>query len=70
MCLHFFYSIDAPNRAENYQKRSTEFEKHSKNMAGTAAALAKSGMITDRKLADALISTSGKVNKAILMHLH
>ncbi len=52
---------DTANREENYQKKSADFEAHSKKMAATAAALAKSGVVTDRKLADALISTSRKV---------
>ena len=53
--------LDAANRAENYAKKASEFEHHSKRMADTAATLAKTGGVTDRKLANALISTSGKV---------
>ncbi len=56
---------DTANREENYQKKSADFEAHSKKMAATAAALAKSGVITDRKLADALISTSRKVRGVV-----
>ena len=62
----FQLSLSAPqgtaNREENYEQKATEFEKHSKKMAATAAALAKSGVVKDRKLADDLISTSGKVS--------
>ena len=39
----------------------TDFEHHSKKMADTASALAKSGIVTDRVLADKLIRTAGKV---------
>ena len=45
-------------------KKAADFQKHSKSMADTAAALAKSGGITDRKLADDLIRTAGKVREA------
>ena len=55
-------STGTANREENYEQKATEFEKHSKKMAATAAALAKSGVVKDRKLADDLISTSGKVS--------
>ncbi len=53
---------ETANREENYQKKSEQFETHSKKMAATAAALAKSGVVTDRKLANDLISTSAKVS--------
>ena len=55
-------STDAPNREENYAKKASEFEHHSKRMADTAATLAKTGGVTDRKMANDLISTSGKVS--------
>ena len=44
-----------------FVKRAAEFQKHSKSMADTASALAKSGGVTDRKTADDLIRTAGKV---------
>ena len=63
-------TLGTANREENYQQKSEEFEKHSKKMAATAAALAKSGVITDRKLADDLISTSAKVRGCGLHFVH
>ena len=52
---------DVPNREETFVKRAADFQAHSKSMANTAAALAKSGAVTDRKLADDLIFTATKV---------
>ena len=52
---------DTPARDETYGKRVSDFQQHAKKMADTAAALAKSGVVTDRVLADDLIRTSGKV---------
>ena len=52
---------DTANREETYGKRAVDFQQHSKKMADTASALAKTGGITDRKLADDLIATAGKV---------
>ena len=46
-------------------KKAAEFQKHSKSMADTASALAKSGGVTDRKLADALIRTAAKVGRRV-----
>ena len=46
-----------------YVKRAADFKQHAGKMSGTASALAKSGIITDRKLADDLISTAGKVRR-------
>ena len=53
--------VGTANREENYAKKAADFEHHSKRMADTASALAKTGGVTDRKLANDLISTSGKV---------
>ena len=58
-------TLDAANRDANYAKKVTEFEQHSKKMADTASALAKTGGVTDRKVANDLISTSGKVRNII-----
>ena len=52
---------DAQNRAENYAAKSESFQTHSKKMAETANSLARSGVVTDRQLADDLIRTSKKV---------
>lgn len=68
MYLHsaLLYSCaDVPNREEVFVKRAAEFQKHSKSMADTATALAKSGAVTDRKQADDLIRTAAKVR-----HVH
>lgn len=43
-------------------EKAAAFQKHSKSMADTASALAKSGGVTDRKMADELIRTAGKVH--------
>ncbi|KAL5479938.1 hypothetical protein EMCRGX_G023541 [Ephydatia muelleri] len=53
--------LNAPARAENYVKRVTDFQDHSKKMADTAVALAKSGIVTDKNLADSLLLTAGKL---------
>ena len=42
-------------------EKAAAFQKHSKSMADTASSLAKSGVVTDRKMADELIRTAGKV---------
>ena len=55
------------NREENYAKKAADFEHHSKKMADTATTLAKTGGVTDRKLANDLISTSGKVCTCIIL---
>ena len=44
-----------------FVKKAAAFQKHSKSMADTASALAKSGGVTDKKMADDLIRTAGKV---------
>ena len=73
---HTHTHTDTPNREETYNKRATNFQHHAKQMADTAAALAKSGGVTDRKLANDLISTSAKVREIekkkipANMHLH
>lgn len=55
------YSADVADRAEIYEEKSTDFQAHSKKMTDTANSLAKSGVITDRKLANDILSTSKKV---------
>jgi len=57
----FFSTLDTPNREEVFVKRAADFKQHAGKMSDTATALAKSGIVTDRKLADDLISTAGKV---------
>ena len=42
-------------------KKAAAFQKHSKSMADTAASLAKSGAVTDKRMADELIRTAAKV---------
>ena len=54
-------TLDTPNREEVFVKRAADFKQHAGKMSDTATALAKSGIVTDRKLADDLISTAGKV---------
>jgi len=54
-------TVDTPNREEVFVKRAADFKQHAGKMSDTATALAKSGIVTDRKLADDLISTAGKV---------
>ena len=56
--------LDAQNRAENYATQSENFQAHSKKMAETATALAKSGIVTDKQLSHDLISTAKKVGRA------
>ena len=64
---HLVYpTLDTANREANYAKKVTEFEQHSKKMADTASALAKTGGVTDRKVANDLISTSGKVHTYVI----
>ena len=55
---------DVPDREEVFVKKAAAFQKHSKSMADTAAALAKSGAVTDKKMADDLIRTAAKVEIA------
>ena len=55
---HDWIDTGTANREENYAKKAADFEHHSKRMADTASALAKTGGVTDRKLANDLISTS------------
>lgn len=54
-------TLDVPDREEVFVKKAAAFQKHSKSMADTAAALAKSGAVTDKKMADDLIRTAAKV---------
>jgi len=49
------------NRQADYETKASEFEAHAKKMVDTASSLAKSGIITDRKLANDILSTSKKV---------
>ncbi len=63
------------NRQEEYDTKSTEFETHSKKMVDTASTLAKSGVVTDRKLANDILSTAKKVsqlatNLSIIQNFH
>ena len=44
-------------------KKAAAFQKHSKSMADTAASLAKSGAVTDKRMADGLIRTAAKVER-------
>lgn len=52
---------NATNRAENYAAQSESFRVHSKKMAETATSLARSGVITDRTLAEDINRTAKKV---------
>ena len=53
------------NRESEYDAKAADFETHSKKMVETASSLAKSGIVTDRKLADDILSTSKKVYKLL-----
>ena len=54
-------SADTPRREEKFEASVDVFKAHSTQMARTAANLAKSGGITDKKVADDLITSSSKV---------
>jgi vinculin len=54
---------DVADREEVFVKKAAAFQKHSKSMADTAASLAKSGAVTDKRMADELIRTAAKVKK-------
>ena len=58
-------NIGTANREENYTQKVTDFQAHSKKMAETATALAKSGVVTDRQLAEDLIKTAKKVESIL-----
>ena len=51
------------DREEVFVKKAAAFQKHSKSMADTAASLAKSGAVTDKRMADGLIRTAAKVER-------
>lgn len=53
------------NREETYNQKATDFQTHAKKMAETASSLAKSGVVTDRQMVDALLNTSKKVGRVL-----
>lgn len=61
-----FVCLETANREKNYVAQSQNFQSHAKKMADTATALAKSGVVKDRQLADELIKTAKKVGGAWL----
>lgn len=58
-------STDTPARAEKYAKQAENFQVHSKKMADTASALAKSGVVTDKHTAEQLLRTAKKVRVTV-----
>ena len=64
MCTLNF--TDTPARAEKYAKQAENFKVHSKKMADTASALARSGVVTDKHLADQLLRTAKKVRPSVI----
>ena len=59
MCL--LHAADAPKRKENYSQAVSEFKQHATSMATTAMAVAKSGVISDKRHLDAIERTVNKV---------
>lgn len=55
--------LDAPKRDENYSQCVSDFKQHAANMASTATAVAKSGVISDRRQLEAIERTVNKVKK-------
>lgn len=53
--------IDAPRREENYSQAVSDFKQHAANMTSTAMAVAKSGVISDRRQLEAIERTVNKV---------
>jgi len=53
--------VDAPNREQNYSKCVSDFKQHAANMATTATAVAKSGVISDKRQLEAITRTVNKV---------
>ena len=53
--------VDAPKREENYSKAVSDFKQHAANMTTTAMAVAKSGVISDRRQLEAIERTVNKV---------
>ena len=61
--------IDTPGREAKFETSVDTFKAHSSQMARTAANLAKSGGITDKKVADDLITSSSKVMMVVLVNI-
>ena len=55
-------AVDAPRREENYSQCVSDFKQHATNMTTTAMAVAKSGVISDRRHLDAIERTVNKVS--------
>ena len=53
--------VDAPNREQNYSKCVSDFKQHAANMTTTATAVAKSGVISDKRQLEAITRTVNKV---------
>jgi vinculin len=62
--------VDAPNREENYKMKKADFREHAFDMADTAVALAKSGLVTDKAHADELVRTAKKVSSLAPQVIH
>lgn len=56
-------TVGTPGRDEKFATRVTEFEDASVRLAETAHDFAKSGGVMDKKTANDIISTSGKVRR-------
>lgn len=67
MCLYTYHiytrTVGTPGRDEKFATRVTEFEDASVRLAETAHDFAKSGGVMDKKTANDIISTSGKVRR-------
>ena len=53
--------LDTPGRDERFAITASEFQAHSNKLADTAHDFTKSGGVMDKKTANDIISTSGKV---------
>ena len=54
-------TVGTPGRDEKFATRVSEFQAHSDKLADTAHDFAKSGGVMDKKTANDIINTSGKV---------
>ena len=57
----FVLTVGTPGRDEKFAARVSEFQAHSDKLADTAYDFAKSGGVMDKKTANDIINTSGKV---------
>lgn len=60
--MHTVLCLDAPRREANYSQCVSDFKQHAANMTSTAMAVAKSGVISDKRQLDAIERTVNKVH--------